>query len=164
VGPVTEAIQQKFFEIVKGEAPDPYGWLQPVNLPAGTASGGAKAPIKAGRMHVNDLLQLAVEDGASDLHLKVGSYPMLRVRGQLVPALSEKRLDHEEIVAIAATVLPTALREKFKEQHEVDPGLQRVRPGPVPVQYLPAARHDWDELPRHPDEVRPPSTTWRCQT
>jgi twitching motility protein PilT len=71
-------------------------------------------------MHVNELLQLAVESGASDLHLKVGSYPMLRVRGQLVPALSDKRLDHEEIVAIAATVLPTALREKFKEQHEVD--------------------------------------------
>ena len=71
-------------------------------------------------MHVNDLLQLAVENGASDLHLKVGSFPMLRVRGQLVPALADKRLDHEEIVAIAATVLPTALREKFKEQHEVD--------------------------------------------
>ena len=71
-------------------------------------------------MHVNDLLKIAVESGASDLHLKVGSYPMLRVRGQLVPALSDKRLDHEDIVAIAATVLPTALREKFKEQHEVD--------------------------------------------
>jgi twitching motility protein PilT len=71
-------------------------------------------------MHVNDLLRVAVESGASDLHLKVGSYPMLRVRGKLVPALSDKRLDHEEIVAIAATVLPTTLREKFKEQHEVD--------------------------------------------
>jgi len=71
-------------------------------------------------MHVNDLLRVAVESGASDLHLKVGSYPMLRVRGQLVPALADKRLDHEEIVSIAATVLPTTLREKFKEQHEVD--------------------------------------------
>jgi branched-chain amino acid aminotransferase len=29
-GPVTETIQQKFFQIVKGEAPDTYGWLQPV--------------------------------------------------------------------------------------------------------------------------------------
>jgi branched-chain amino acid aminotransferase len=29
-GPVTEAIQQKFFQIVKGEAPDTHGWLQPV--------------------------------------------------------------------------------------------------------------------------------------
>jgi branched-chain amino acid aminotransferase len=41
-GPVTEAIQQKFFQIVRGEAPDPYGWLQPVNVPATTASGTAK--------------------------------------------------------------------------------------------------------------------------
>lgn len=29
-GPITEAIQQHFFKLVKGEAPDPHGWLQPV--------------------------------------------------------------------------------------------------------------------------------------
>jgi twitching motility protein PilT len=83
-------------------------------------------------MHVNDLLKIAVESGASDLHLKVGSYPMLRVRGLLVPALSDKRVDHDEMVAIAGVVLPAAAREKFKEQHEVDlaysvPGLGRFR-------------------------------------
>jgi len=33
-GPVTEALQQRFFKIVKGEAPDTYGWLQPVHAPA----------------------------------------------------------------------------------------------------------------------------------
>src|SRR5262245_15207463 len=71
-------------------------------------------------MHVNDLLKIAVESGASDLHLKVGSYPMLRVRGALVPALSDKRLDHDDMVAMAAAVLPATYREKFKEQHEVD--------------------------------------------
>jgi branched-chain amino acid aminotransferase len=27
-GPITEAIQQRFFKIVKGEAPDTHGWLQ----------------------------------------------------------------------------------------------------------------------------------------
>jgi branched-chain amino acid aminotransferase len=32
-GPVTEAIQQRFFDIVRGEVPDPYGWLQPVHAP-----------------------------------------------------------------------------------------------------------------------------------
>jgi branched-chain amino acid aminotransferase len=41
-GPVTEAIQQRFFKIVKGEAPDPYGWLQPVQAPAAATSGSAK--------------------------------------------------------------------------------------------------------------------------
>ena len=51
-------------------------------------------------MHVNDLLKIAVDAGASDLHLKVGSYPMMRVRGSLVPATEDKRLDHEDVVAM----------------------------------------------------------------
>jgi twitching motility protein PilT len=71
-------------------------------------------------MHVNDLLKIAVDSGASDLHLKVGSYPMLRVRGSLVPAISDRRLDHEDMVAMAAAVLPTSHRERFKDNHEVD--------------------------------------------
>src|SRR5687767_13825284 len=71
-------------------------------------------------MHVNDLLKIAVDHGASDLHLKVGTYPMMRVRGTLTPASEDKRLDHEDMVAIAAAVLPTSHREKFKENHEVD--------------------------------------------
>jgi branched-chain amino acid aminotransferase len=41
-GPVTEAIQQRFFQIVKGEAPDAHGWLQPVQTPAAATSGDAK--------------------------------------------------------------------------------------------------------------------------
>ena len=71
-------------------------------------------------MHVNDLLKIAVEAGASDLHLKVGTFPMMRVRGELGPATDAKRLEHEEMVAMAAAVLPVGQREKFKEQHEVD--------------------------------------------
>jgi twitching motility protein PilT len=71
-------------------------------------------------VHVNDLLKIAVESGASDLHLKVGSYPMMRLRGTLTPASEEKRLDHEDMVAMAAAVLPTGQREKFKENHEID--------------------------------------------
>ena len=51
-------------------------------------------------MHVNDLLKIAVENGASDLHLKAGSYPMMRVRGMLVPATEEKRLDHDDMLAV----------------------------------------------------------------
>ncbi len=71
-------------------------------------------------MHVNDLLKIAVDSGASDLHCKAGSYPVMRVRGTLIPVSEEKRLDHEDLVAIAAAVLPTAHREKFKANHEID--------------------------------------------
>jgi branched-chain amino acid aminotransferase len=41
-GPVTEALQQRFFQIVKGEAPDTHGWLQFVNTPAAATSGAGK--------------------------------------------------------------------------------------------------------------------------
>jgi branched-chain amino acid aminotransferase len=41
-GPVTEAIQQRFFEIVRGETPDTHGWLQFVNTPATATSGSSK--------------------------------------------------------------------------------------------------------------------------
>jgi twitching motility protein PilT len=83
-------------------------------------------------MHVNDLLKIAVEASASDLHLKVGSYPMMRVRGTLITASTEKRLDHEDVVAISAAVMSTTQRQKFKETQEVDlaysvPGLGRFR-------------------------------------
>src|SRR5579872_2576417 len=71
-------------------------------------------------MHVNDLLKVAVESGASDLHLKVGSLPMMRVRGVLVPASEAKRLDHEDVVAMSAAVMSTSQRQKFKETQEVD--------------------------------------------
>ncbi|HZM60005.1 MAG TPA: type IV pilus twitching motility protein PilT [Vicinamibacterales bacterium] len=71
-------------------------------------------------MHVNDLLKIAVENGASDLHLKVGTYPMMRVRGTLMPAAEDRRLEHEDLVSMAAAVLPAGHRDKFKDNHEVD--------------------------------------------
>jgi twitching motility protein PilT len=83
-------------------------------------------------MHVNDLLKIAVDHNASDLHLKVGSYPMMRVRGQLIPASEDKRLDHEDVVAMSAAVMSTSQRQRFKDAQEVDlaysvPGLGRFR-------------------------------------
>ena len=83
-------------------------------------------------MHVNELLKLAVEAGASDLHLKVGSYPMMRVRGELAPASEVARLSHEDTVSMAAAVMSTQQRQKFKDSLEIDlaysvPGLGRFR-------------------------------------
>ncbi|HUK33618.1 MAG TPA: hypothetical protein VLV86_06895, partial [Vicinamibacterales bacterium] len=83
-------------------------------------------------MHVNDLLKTAVASGASDLHIKVGSYPMMRLRGMLVPVSDEKRLDHEDVVAMSAAVMSKAHADKFKDAQEVDlaygvPGLGRFR-------------------------------------
>jgi len=83
-------------------------------------------------MHINDLLRIAVDHGASDVHVKVGSYPMLRIGGNLIAAQDEKKLDLEEVVAITAAVLSPTQRQKFKEAQELDvaysvPGLGRFR-------------------------------------
>jgi branched-chain amino acid aminotransferase len=41
-GPVTEAIQQRFFQVVRGDVPDTHGWLQYVNSPEAATSGAAR--------------------------------------------------------------------------------------------------------------------------
>lgn len=83
-------------------------------------------------MHVNDLLKLAVDRGASDLHLKVGSYPMARVHGRLVRVSEERKLDHEGLVEMAASIMSATQRQRFKDAQEIDlaysvPGLGRFR-------------------------------------
>ena len=35
-GPVTEALQQRFFAILRGDLPDSHGWLTPVGTTVGT--------------------------------------------------------------------------------------------------------------------------------
>ena len=83
-------------------------------------------------MTLNDLLTTAVNSGASDLHLKVGSYPMMRLNGTLVVASEEKRLDREDTEAIASSMFSKDQAERFRTHAEVDlaysiPGLGRFR-------------------------------------
>ncbi|CAN5888189.1 type IV pilus twitching motility protein PilT [soil metagenome] len=83
-------------------------------------------------MHINELLQVAFSSGASDLHLKVGSYPMMRVNGSLVVISEEKRLDRNDTEAMAHAIFTPEHLEKFRESQEVDlaysiPGLGRFR-------------------------------------
>ncbi|HEX5474927.1 MAG TPA: type IV pilus twitching motility protein PilT [Vicinamibacterales bacterium] len=83
-------------------------------------------------MTINDLLKTAVASSASDLHLKVGSYPMMRVNGTLVVASEVKRLDRADTEAIASSLFTPELHERFRKAQEVDlaysvPGLGRFR-------------------------------------
>jgi len=83
-------------------------------------------------MHINELLHTAVTGGASDLHLKVGSYPMMRVSGTLVVASEEKRLERADTEAMAGALFSADQRDKFRRTQEVDlaygvPGLGRFR-------------------------------------
>ena len=83
-------------------------------------------------MHINDLLKLATDQGASDLHLKVGSHPVVRINGRLAPMIDQKRLMQEDTIAMAFSIMSARQKQKFKDHFEIDmaysvPGLGRFR-------------------------------------
>jgi twitching motility protein PilT len=83
-------------------------------------------------MNINDLLKIAVERKASDLHLKVGSAPVIRVDGDLHPLVELKKLLQEDTIAMAFSIMNARQKQRFKEEFEIDiaysvPGLGRFR-------------------------------------
>jgi twitching motility protein PilT len=83
-------------------------------------------------MELNEILQVALRAGASDIHLKAGLPPMFRVDGSLVPLKDARRLPPEEISRMGFGIMNDYQREKFKQTNEVDlaygvPGLGRFR-------------------------------------
>ncbi|NBD13671.1 MULTISPECIES: type IV pilus twitching motility protein PilT [Corallococcus] len=83
-------------------------------------------------MELNEILQIALRGGASDIHLKAGLPPMFRVDGSLVPLKDGRRLPPEEVARMAFGIMNEFQKEKFKVSNEVDlaygvPGLGRFR-------------------------------------
>ncbi len=83
-------------------------------------------------MNINDLLKIAVDRKSSDLHLKVGSHPVIRVDGELMPLPELKRLMQEDTIAMAFSIMNARQKQRFKEELELDiayqvPGLGRFR-------------------------------------
>ncbi|HSM92320.1 MAG TPA: type IV pilus twitching motility protein PilT [Anaeromyxobacteraceae bacterium] len=83
-------------------------------------------------MELNEILQVALKAGASDIHLKAGLPAMFRVDGSLVPLKDARRLAPEEIARMALGIMNDFQREKYKQTNEVDlaygvPGLGRFR-------------------------------------
>ena len=83
-------------------------------------------------MHINDLLKVAVERKASDLHLKVSAFPVIRIDGVLTPLTDTRRLMQEDTIAMAFSIMSARQKEKFKNNFEIDiaysvPNLGRFR-------------------------------------
>jgi twitching motility protein PilT len=67
------------------------------------------------------ILETMMERGASDLHLKVGTRPTLRIDGRLEP-LSTPPPNQKELETIAGQILTTDQHEQFMRAHEIDFG------------------------------------------
>ncbi|HEX9529552.1 MAG TPA: PilT/PilU family type 4a pilus ATPase [Acidimicrobiales bacterium] len=82
-------------------------------------------------LDLTELLRYTVEQGGSDLHVKVGSVPHVRVDGHLMPAPFD-RVAAAEAERMGFTILPKERADEFVETAEADfahsvPGLGRFR-------------------------------------
>jgi twitching motility protein PilT len=71
-------------------------------------------------MTIDELLRTACESKASDLHLKVGNYPYIRVDGDLRPLTQFSRVSSEDMLNMAFSIMTNRQKQKFKEQTELD--------------------------------------------
>lgn len=71
---------------------------------------------------IDDLLQMAMSFGASDLHLRAGSFPFIRVNGELRPVAGVDRLTQDETLEMAFSMMSNRQKLHFKEVFEVDIG------------------------------------------
>jgi twitching motility protein PilT len=83
-------------------------------------------------LDIQKYLEITVKNGASDLHLKANSVPILRVDGALVPIKGEPPLTAKETQAAFEELADKHQREQFYQDHELDfaynlPGMARFR-------------------------------------
>ena len=71
---------------------------------------------------IDDLLRVACSHGASDLHLKVGAFPVMRIAGELHSIADAPRLKQEDTLDMAFAMMSNRQKQRFKEVSEVDIG------------------------------------------
>jgi len=73
-------------------------------------------------MELNEVLLVALNNRASDIHLKVGQPPLLRIDGELVPLKDYSEMDASEIAKTAYQIMSERQRERFLREMEIDMG------------------------------------------
>jgi twitching motility protein PilT len=82
--------------------------------------------------HLNDLLKILMENSGSDLHLTAGTYPQIRVNGQLQPLEQFGIMMPAELRRMIYGILTADQRQRLEEHRELDashpvPGHGRFR-------------------------------------
>lgn len=83
-------------------------------------------------MNIDDLLKVAIEMDASDVHLKVGNYPQFRIHGTLVPLRQLPRSTSKDLEEMAKQMMNEYQVKKLKDDLDLDlayslPGFGRFR-------------------------------------
>lgn len=71
-------------------------------------------------MELDDILKLGMSKGASDVHLKVGLPPILRINENLVPLKEVPPCSSDELSRMLYGIMNNIHKKKFEETHELD--------------------------------------------
>jgi twitching motility protein PilT len=81
---------------------------------------------------IPELLEVVLEQGASDLHLTVGTPPTIRLNGDLIRLDDYAALTARDLQGMIYAILPQKMRERLEQELELDmsyslPGKARFR-------------------------------------
>src|SRR5256714_13143049 len=69
---------------------------------------------------IDQLLTITCSKGASDLHIKAGSFPFMRINGELMPRVEAQRLSAKDPFNMAFAIMTNRQKQRFSEMSEVD--------------------------------------------
>ena len=107
-------------------------------------TGVLTAAEEVGKREMDQLLRILVEKGASDLHLRVGEPPIVRLHGEMHRLEGRAPLDRGGLEAMLTSIMPDRNRHEYNESSDTDyaheiPGVARFRANALRDRNGPAA-------------------------
>jgi len=72
------------------------------------------------KRELDDLIDIVFSEEGSDIHLAVGSHPIIRVAGSLIPLIKKPILTSADVMGFLHVLLTKKQEDEFIESHEVD--------------------------------------------
>ena len=89
-------------------------------MPGAASARAGRVPDEAAKREIESLLQLLVKEGGSDLHLRVGEPPVLRVHGELARLEQRPQLSAAQLHAMVCSIMPDRNHQEFIESNDTD--------------------------------------------
>ncbi len=72
------------------------------------------------KRELDDLIDIVISEKGSDIHISVGSHPIIRVDGSLIPLIKKPVLTRNDVEGFTRVLLTDDQHAKFLEMREVD--------------------------------------------
>lgn len=106
-------------------------------------------------MNIQQLLDLAIQRNASDLHLSVGFPPTLRINGELIPVPGEVDITPEQISSLLLPLLSEEQKNIYIQTFEMDLSFDFFGKGRFRVNIYKQKGHPASSLRFIPFDIRP---------